>query len=68
MANATWPLPMTRSEPIADAASAEPLAIMRRGSAMPDRIEMIPQTKSRSMIAKPRDERRHLTDVASTRS
>jgi len=57
---------MTRKEPIADAASAAPRAIIRRGSAMPDRIEMIPQTKSRSIIAKPADERRLLTARASS--
>ncbi len=48
---------MTRSEPIADADVAAPFAVIKRGSAMLDRIPMIPQTKSRSTMAKPAAER-----------
>src|SRR5713101_7785509 len=44
---------MTRKEPIAEDAVAAPRAAMRRGSAIPERIPMIPQTNSKSMIANP---------------
>jgi hypothetical protein len=57
MAKETWELPITRIEAIAEDVCAAPLAVIKRGSAIPERIPMIPQTNSKSMTANPPDDR-----------
>jgi hypothetical protein len=53
MAKETWELPITRIEAIAEDVCAAPLAVIKRGRAIPDRIPMIPHTNSKSMTANP---------------
>jgi hypothetical protein len=55
VANVTCELPSTRIDAIAEEDCAAPLATIKRGNAIPDRIPMIPQTNSKSITAKPLD-------------